>query len=169
MMKKRTVTLAKALKVKNRLVGKITAVKQAIVNYNSVEQTAEKFDTAQALELYKQLTAHLINLKDTISRANSSIQKLIYELAEVKGSAVFYATIPTRHGTFTQPYTDEKAVYVAKLRKPDMDTQITVLQARIDEIQDMLDEFNGKTTVTLEEELIEMVTAPLDKTWYSDG
>lgn len=164
----RTISLAKALKLKNRLVGKITALQTVIRTYNSVEDSTEKFDTVAALELLGQLKHYLIDLKSSISLANSSIQKDIFELAETKADIAFLSSIPTRHGEFSQGYSEEKIVYTANIRKAAIDEFTTRLQAHIDDLQDRLDEYNAKTTIEIEEGMITAAAAALDQKWYKN-
>ena len=165
--KSRQITLAKALKLKSRLVGKISAVEMTIRTYNSVEDGAEKFDTANAFSLHQELKGYLIDLKDKINAANRPIQRLIYELSELKADLSFLTSVPTRQGIFSQGYgSDEKVTYVAKVSKQELDERSATLQARIDELQDSLDEHNGRTTIEVEDSMLTQATAALPKKWY---
>lgn len=165
----KSINLAKALKLKGRLAGKIAALEQTIRTYNSVEDGAERFKTDEALKLHKELKGQLIDLKSRISMANAPIQRIIYELAELKADVTFFAQIPTKQGTYTQPYDDKKTTFVAVVPKQDLDSRTATLQARIDELQDMLDDHNGRTVIEVDENLLTLATSSLPKEWYGSG
>src|SRR5262249_32492183 len=85
----------------------------------------------------------LIDLKAVISQANAKIQHLSFELAENKASIEFYQRINTWHGKEGMYHgTDKPMVFVAVLRKEDVNAKVAALEQKIDELQDRLDQYN---------------------------
>src|ERR1700754_3662045 len=93
------ITLAKALKLKNRLAGKLTKITQTVQLYNSTQQTAEQIDVRAAYTERAELVRQLTELKYTITRANAPIQRDIFDLAELKSEVTLLTGLNTRHGT----------------------------------------------------------------------
>src|SRR5437899_1856248 len=93
------ITLAKALKVKNRLAGRLAKVQGDIQTYNSVlEGQADQVNVAVLVQTRQELVDALVTVKSAISEANREIQRAIYDLAEKKASVQFLNGICTRHG-----------------------------------------------------------------------
>jgi hypothetical protein len=93
------ITLAKALKVKNRLTGRLAKVQADIQAYNSVpEGQADQVNVLALVQTREQLVGALVSLKTAINDANREAQRDIYDLAEKKATAQFLAGVNTRHG-----------------------------------------------------------------------
>jgi len=151
-----TVTLAKALKLKNRLAGRVTKLTLDVQTYNSVQNGAETVDVRTRFAERAAVVAQLTELKDAISRANQPIQKAIFELAERKAEVALLAGLNTKHGVYKEGYpTGGDVTYVAQLRKADVDERVAKLEAEIDRLQDRLDGFNHTTVVEVERGAVE--------------
>ena len=145
------ITLAKALKLKNRLAGKIAKLTQTVQLYNSTQQTAEQIDVRTAFAERADLVRRLTELKHAVARANAPIQRDIFDLAELKAEVTLLAALNTKHGTFLEGYpTAGTVAYVAQYRKADVDAMTDALEARIDALQDKLDTFNAQTTIAVD-------------------
>src|SRR5262249_20814313 len=93
------ITLAKALKVKNRLAGRRAKVQADIQAYNSIpEGQAGQVNVPAFMKAREELVGALVSLKTAINDANREVQRDIYELAEKKGTAQFVGGVNTRHG-----------------------------------------------------------------------
>ena len=93
------ITLAKALKVKNRLTGRLAKVQADIQAYNSVPQgQADQVNVPALMKACDELVGALVALKAAINEANREAQRDIYLLAEKKATAQFLAGVNTRHG-----------------------------------------------------------------------
>ena len=93
------ITLAKALKVKNRLTGRLARVQADILAYNSVPQgQAGQVNVPALMKTRDELVGALVALKAAINDANREAQRDIYDLAEKKATAQFLAGLTTRHG-----------------------------------------------------------------------
>jgi hypothetical protein len=138
------ITLAKALKVKNRLTGRLAKVQADIQAFNSVpEGQADQVNVPALLRTWEELVEALVGLKAAINEANREVQRDIYDLAEKKATAQFLAGVNTRHGPQPAVYPNTTEVrYVAALKKADVDTLVAGLEKEIDQLQDRLDQFN---------------------------
>jgi hypothetical protein len=116
------ITLAKALKVKNRLTGRLAKVQADIQAYNSVPQgQADQVNVPALMQTCEELVGALVGLKTAINDANREAQRDIYDLAEKKATAQFLAGLNTRHGPQPAVYPNITEVnYVAALKKADV-------------------------------------------------
>jgi hypothetical protein len=149
------ITLAKALKLKNRLAGKIAKLTLTVQTYNSTQEASERIDVRAAHAQRADLVRRLTDLKHAIARANAPIQRDIFDLAELKAEVTLLAALNTKHGTFLEGYPNAGQVtYVAQFRKTDVDAQTDALETRIDALQDKLDTFNAQTLVAVDAETV---------------
>lgn len=156
-MKTTTVSLAKCLKLKNRIAGRLLKVQQEIQNNNSVLKEHRHFVDVGELEIkYLTLSRFLKEIKVAIAKANANCCETLIELAELKVAAKFYASISTREGTF-KGYDNEVEVYEVFYDKKKIDSNVEAIQKRIDALQDELDIFNHKTTVDISAEILDLV------------
>ncbi len=145
------ITLAKALKLKNRIAGKVAKLTQTVQLYNSTQEGAEQIDVRAAFAARADLVARLTDLKATIARTNAPIQRDIFDLAELKAEVALVAALNTKHGTVLEGYpTAGQVTYVAQFRKADVDAMTNGLESRIDALQDKLDTFNAQTLVAVD-------------------
>ena len=152
------ITLAKALKIKNRLVGRIAKIKGEVQQFNTVLEGAEQPPIKKLAEELERLIVLLIALKTAISRANAEIQPLIFELAECKAAAEFFQHLNTRQGIQSVfPGTGQPMVFSAALRKEDVDAKTAGLERRIDDIQDRLDQHNQEKRIAVDPQILEAV------------
>ena len=149
-----TITLAKALKLKNRLAGRVAKLTTDIQQHNSKQQGADGADVPAAYARRAEAVARLVDLKAAISHANRPIQRDIYALAEKKAEIALLAALDTKHGTFKEGYANADVVYVAQLRKADVDARTAALEAEIDALQDKLDGFNHDTRLAVPPEVV---------------
>jgi hypothetical protein len=152
------ITLAKALKVKNRLAGRLAKVQADIQAYNSVpEGQAGQVNVPALMKSREELVDALVVLKTAINDANRHAQRDIYDLAEKKAMAQFLAGVDTRHGPQPAVYpTTKEANYVAALKKADVDALVLRLEKEIDQLQDRLDQFNHDRKVEVDGRILEL-------------
>ena len=157
-MNMQTITLSRALQVKNRLADEIATCQKVVHEYNSrlvLPGQEPELDVQEAYKLYIELQARMVDLKDRISEANRPVQATIFELAELKGRVQMLKSLPTRNGKeFANSYAmfdndgDAKMVeYVAVLTKTFLAEEVRVLQNEIDSKQADLDRHNHQTTI----------------------
>jgi hypothetical protein len=154
------ITLAKALKVKNRLTGRLAKVQADIQTYNSVpEGQADQVNVPALMKTREELVGALVNLKAAINDANREVQRDIYDLAEKKATAQFLAVVNIRHGPQPPVYPSTvEVVYVAALKKADVDALVVRLENEIDQLQDKLDQFNHVHKIEVDGRILELAS-----------
>lgn len=156
-METKTVSLAFALKQKNRLAGKIAAVNAVIARENSrLENTTSTVNVEEKFAERKQLVNALIKLKTQISQANISIYSVLAEMEEVKAEIALLESLnvsvePQRE----VEYEDGKQVIrtilrVAFITQDYRDRVVAKRRDTIAALQDKVDEFNATTKITIE-------------------
>lgn len=146
------ITLAKALKLKNKLIGKISKISEDITSYNSTLASNEvEVDVRLLMEKRQDLLEKLIDLKYFISTANAPIQKSIFRMSELKGTVAFLKKINTKQGKVLDRYSlDVEGEYKSVFRKNDIDKMIDDIQLEIDNIQETLEHHNYNTIISID-------------------
>ena len=154
------ITLAKALKLKNRLAGRLAKVQADVQAYNSVpEGQADQVNVPALMQTREELVRALVSLKTAINDANREAQRDIYLLAEKKATAQFLAGVNTRHGPQPPVYPSTVEVsYVAALKKADVDGMVAGLEKEIDQLQDRLDQFNHERKIEVDGRILELAS-----------
>jgi hypothetical protein len=155
-----TITLAKALKLKNRLAGRLARVQANLQMFNSVpEGQADQVNVPALMQTREELVGALVGLKTAINDANREAQRDIYDLAEKKAAAEFLAGLNTRHGPQPAVYPNTTEVnYVAALKKADVDALVLRLEKDIDQVQDKLDQFNHVRQIEVDGRVLELTS-----------
>jgi hypothetical protein len=153
-------SLSKALKVKNRLAGRLARVQNEIRAYNSVlEAKVGQVDIEKLLTLHDELVGALVNLKTSIYEANRGIYQAIEELKEKKGVIDFLNGIPTRHGPEPIAYQTTMPNYVATLKQADIQQKVKQLEKEIDALQDDVDAYNARANrVAIDKKILELAS-----------
>jgi hypothetical protein len=156
----REIPLAKALKIKNRLAGRLAKVQADIHEYNSVpEGQAGQVNVPALMQAREELVGALVSLKTAINDANREVQRDIYDLAEKKATLQFLAGVNVRHGPQPPVYPATTVVtYVAALKKADVEALVVRLEREIDQLQDRLDEFNHAHTIEVDRRILELAS-----------
>lgn len=151
------ISLAKLMKVKNRLAGRIAATQAEIVAYNSIIEGTEVPDVRVLINTHDKMVEQMIKLKVALDDANRGSQReRIYQLAEKKSKLTWFKTLQTRHGPH-RGYDDKTINYVATVRKTEVDETVRRLEREIDETQDALDAYNASRKVTVDAELFTLI------------
>ena len=140
-------TLAKALKKKNRLTQKISKLQHEIQRENSVREDDPR--KIKVEDLFNELdckVAELIKLKIVIFIASTPMRENILRLSELKSKIVFLQGISTTEGMVSS-YGEDTVKFIAVYDKLFVRDSIESCEKQIDEIQDELDKFNHTTTV----------------------
>jgi hypothetical protein len=152
-----SLTLAKALAVKNRLAGRLAQARANVEAYNSVlagQRAAGAVDVRAELARYRATQEALVAVKAAIQRANVPIQEDILRLGEAKATLQMLNGLNTKHGA--EPgYNGVEFQYDATIRKPEALAMVRALEAEIDATQDRINQHNAATR-------IELPTAVLD-------
>jgi hypothetical protein len=154
------ITLAKALKMKNRLAGRLAKVQADIQAYNSVPAgQADQVNVPALMKTREELVGALVSLKTAINEANREVQRDIYDLAEKKATAQLLAGLNTRHGPQPPVYPSTiEVIYVAALKKADVDALVARLETEIDYLQDKLDQLNHVRKIEVDGRILELAS-----------
>ncbi len=153
------ISLAKALKVKNRLTGRLNKTTETIQSFNSVLETqANDVDVTEQLKMRDRIKDALITLKTAIYHGNSEIQQSIYTLGEAKSEIAFYGCVSTHDGVQPHSYQNTPVKYVATLKRADVDAKLAQLENTIDQLQDKLDEYNHSTKIEVPQEVLDLAS-----------
>ena len=147
------VTIARALKEKNRVAGRLAKARELVGAENSQDKSVPRgVDVATMYDLAKTLRNRLIAIKSAIAEANKPIVSKIIELDEIKSEIAFLNGLDVKEGKFvTTNYGTRIELDIdAIIRKQQVLDEVTALQARADRLQDELDEFNAATKVEIE-------------------
>ena len=156
-----SLTLAKALSVKNRLAGRLAQARGNIETYNSVlagqreGNGAGVVDVRAEFDRMQKLQDALVAVKAAIQRANIEIYAEILRLGEIKSLIQMLNGLNTRHGA--EPgYNGVEYHYVAELGKPEVLELIRQREAEIDAIQDRINQYNAATRIELRSEVLDL-------------
>ena len=150
---KKMVTIARALKEKNRVAGRLAKARQLVGSENSNEKKIpRRVDVVSVRDEARVLAERLIAIKTAIAVANEPIVGKIIELDEVKSAISWLNGLNVREGVFEEANYGGKVVkeYEAAIGKDDILKQVDALQRRADDLQDALDEFNASTKAEIE-------------------
>jgi hypothetical protein len=151
--------LHKALKLRKKLVGEITSLKQQIQGKNSYlvgSLNAEKYNVPKLYDELLEKIDQLTGLKYVINEANKEIQAQIYTLAEYKALIAFWNSVPVSEGTQVHGYSDAKTLeYKVQIDEETRNNYVKTFQTRVDAIQEEIDVFNYTTEIPWDEPVIE--------------
>lgn len=149
---KQKITLIRAFKERSRIIRQIDLISRRIREENSIiEGGRRSIDVRQSYAEYTRLHTKLITLKKAISCANSGVIGKLVELAEIKSFCRQLKLIRVQDGK-QEPRYDESEIKVmnAELKKAEIAAEAEALQARMDALQDEIDEFNARTLIEFE-------------------
>ena len=145
----------KALKVKNRLAGEISAKQDIFRRENSRRSdNVSTVDREKAFEEIVLLVDKLALLKGEISKATSEIAPKLSLQTEYKGFLNYLKSVPTRRGTEVTfvGRDQEKLAYdwTVFLTHEQQDILVSQYQEKINILQDEIDVFNATKEVAFE-------------------
>ena len=158
------VTLAKALKTKNRITSRITQLKKQILAYNSYMVDKNCMDAQPEIDVSNlvleldNLTKKLIYVKAAISKGNSGSAVKIFELSETKGLIAYWESLDCSTNN-SDPYgrfrgneaTETKRVQISLPKKNAIVLELTAKSAQL---QDELDEYNATHRVDIPDDIL---------------
>lgn len=147
---KKTVSIARALKEKNRVAGRIAKARGTITSKNSRrEGEISKIDLTAVIDEEAQLVNRLIEIKTRIAEANHEIIGKIVELGEIKGRIAWLKELGTFEGGKSDCY-GRDVQYLATIDESAKDRLLRRLQQRVEALQDEIDEHNGSRRIEIE-------------------
>jgi hypothetical protein len=153
------ITLAKALKLKNRLAGRLSKVNVDIQMHNSrLAEQPQIVSVSQAYERRRNIVDSLVALKSAVVRANSPIQEALIRQGELRAEIEFLGNIHVMDGVQKHSYQGGDIHYVAQLKKENIDTLTSNLEKQIDAIQDQIDEHNHATKIEVSQLALDLAS-----------
>ena len=141
-------TLAKALKKKNRIAQKISTLQGEIQRENSARKDdLRKIDVNKLMTDLQAAKNDLIKLKIAIFIASTPQRDNILKLGELKSHVAFLRGISTTEGKVNDYGNDNEVEYTAVFDKLYIRTETERAEEEIDDIQDELDNFNHTAEV----------------------
>ena len=150
---KKQVSIARALKEKNRVAGRLAKAREIIQQENSKDKSLpRRVDVEASYAEAKMLEARLVAIKSAIAQANNPIVAKIIELDELKSEIAFLNGLNVKEGRFEEVTYGDKIVrdIEAVVGQARVLAEVAELQKRADALQDALDEFNASTKVEIE-------------------
>lgn len=146
--------IAQALKKKNRLTGELTRLQAIFQSSNSQDsrQAPPVMDSGAAFEKIAETIKELVELKGRIAAANIGIYKSIELMAQNKSLLSQVNSLPVNEskGNKVHPYDKEsKETYdvTCFINGASKEVIRAELQKSIEELQDLIDDYNAKTQV----------------------
>jgi len=142
--------IKQALKKKNKLVGLINEEFYKASQYNVVEEGNNRpYSATEAIGKWMQLTNDLIVLKTQIHKANLPVYDKIFELSELKNQVKHLKTLNCASGKVNGGRwgEGEPVIKHAEINIVEKDEMVKNLEARIESLQDELDQWNHNTTI----------------------
>ena len=143
--------IAKALKVKSRLVGEVNRLKQIWQRENARRNdSVSAINVEQTYKEYLAASDQLVKFKTAIAVATAPAAGILAQLAEFKTQLAVLETIPVREGEELQYLGDSKTItytWTSFLNREKIDNVKKNYQVMIENLQDQIDEFNAKTEI----------------------
>lgn len=151
------ISLAKALKVKNRLAGRLARVKASVAAYNSQRAAAEQVNVRPLYDLYVRLEEAMVSLKAAIHKGNTAIAGDIAHLQELRGRVEWLRAVDTTNGPKSEYQTGgyHDVEYKADFKGSEVAGMVGQLETVIDQIQDRIDHHNATVGVEVPSVLFE--------------
>ena len=154
------ITIAKALNLKNKLVGeKDRLFRLASANNSRLETAKTNYDVASLFVEFEKTVVKLTAVKAAISTANAMVYDKIYRIAELKSMAANIKTINTDesdcedqvYNRTTQEMEKKITKRIVVIKNIDIDKKISEIEAEIEKFQDELSAFNHLTQIEIPE------------------
>ncbi|HZT83692.1 MAG TPA: hypothetical protein VFA26_25910 [Gemmataceae bacterium] len=151
------VSLAKAMKIKNRLAGRLARLTTQIQQGNSVIEGQPQPDVLALWAQREALVGYLIALKAALAQATVRIQHLLLEMQEKKATIALLQGLNTRDGDSGQVHygTTQKIIFRAAIKQQDVNAWVEKLEQEIDALQDRVDLYNAQTKLDLDPAVLE--------------
>lgn len=145
----KNMTIAQALKEKNKLAFKIKVNWFKIKSKNSLIKGAHRpYDIHELKDQTLVLVDELIDLKTKIHQASAPVRDKIFRLSELKAVLSTLGGIPTNEGITKDKYENEFTEMDASIKTIELDEMMEQYRDEIDDLQDHLDNFNYTTMIS---------------------
>jgi hypothetical protein len=148
--------LHKALKLRKKLVGEITDLKNQIQSKNSFLDGSLNPEKYNVEKLYTDLLAkinELVALKFVINEANREIQSKIYTLSEYKALIAFWNSVSVVEGSQIVGYSNSTITeYKVQVDEEKRTKLVKEFQEKVDALQEEIDVYNYTTEIPWDKE-----------------
>lgn len=150
------ITLARALKLKNRLTEQLNKAVNDVRKYNSIRsELSRPVDIQNTWKEHIDLRNKLVELKTAIGLANAPILSCIYRMAEIKAELTFLSALDVTDGSVVQVargmVAEDKIVeHNAFVNKKKADEYTQQLKDEFDSMQEKIDIFNAQTKINID-------------------
>jgi hypothetical protein len=150
------ISLAKALKIKNRLVGELASLQAVARQHNSlpIESRGEKSVRLDKVwEDIQNTSNRIVELKSKIAVATAQIAPFLVDLAETKSTISFLETLPIKEGKedtqigYGVNSSLKTVVWNSFIDEASKNKLVKENKNRLDSLQDKIDEFNAVTKI----------------------
>lgn len=150
------ITLAQALKFKNRTVGELNRLQKIFTRENARRSDSKsKTDRADIFNKINIMSLLLTAIKTKIAAANTPIFGLIERMSQEKAAIVFLKSVPARETDekVAIGYSKEVEVYQwdSYMNQESLENEVQRRENIIANMQDRLDAFNATTSIEFEE------------------
>jgi hypothetical protein len=144
--------LHKALKLRKKIIGEVSNLKQRIAMKNSYNEGALdpiKYNVESMMNQLNGKIDELISIKYAINEANREIQSIIFSLSENKAMISFLKDLNTTEGEQIGGYGTNGAIitYCAQISDEEKQAKINHYQKMVDAMQEEVDVFNYTTEI----------------------
>ena len=146
------ITLAQALKEKNRIVGEISRLWVLVENENSCwESHTRSVDVKETMKTIEFLVQKLVELKTKIGKANEGNLANMYALEECKSQMSRFSKLNTLEDVRYRGVNDDKMeVRSAEITAQEVLQRNKNLQRQCNQLQDELDTYNATHKIEFE-------------------
>ena len=149
------ISLAQALKEKNRIIGEINSLWALVNKENSCWEThTRSIAVKETMATIEGLIQKLIELKTKIGKANEGNLENMYALEEYKSQICRFGKLDTTEDIRYRGLNDSiMEVCSAEITAPDVQQKTKALQRQCDRLQDELDAYNATHTIEFDSPL----------------
>lgn len=154
-MSQKSVTLARALKEKNRVAGVLATLRNQIASDNSRdEESPRDVEVEAAFSEALRVEQRLIEIKTAIAEANKEIVGVIVALEETKSEIAWLSSLDTTCYNRRVVTMGEERIHKvdAVITGPRKIALLKDLQKRANALQDQLDDYNSSHRIVIEVE-----------------
>ncbi len=146
------ITLAQALKEKNRIVGEISRLWDLVDNENSCwESHTRSIDVKETMQTIEFLVQKLVELKTKIGKANEGNLQNMYTLEECKSQMSRFSKLNTAENVRYRGVNDDiMEVCSAEITAQEVLQRHKNLQLQCNQLQDKLDAYNATHKIEFE-------------------
>ncbi|CAB4159551.1 hypothetical protein UFOVP699_287 [uncultured Caudovirales phage] len=141
-------TIAQALKEKNKKISKLQSLWDRLHRYNVVTEGEERpYSSKDTWEEISKLTTDIVVLKTKIHTASEPVRSKIFMLSELKNKAIRLKGLSTNSGTHRDRYSEATIVSIPEFNVLWKDREVEQIESDIEKIQEDLDKFNHTTEI----------------------